>query len=205
MRVVQAAALTTAALLLASFASAQGLGSAAAREREKRKTTTPTSSTPAKVYKDGDLGSSVAPVAALPDLPLTADEPAASPGDGSTPPAEGQPAAEGQPLTEGQPAAPEAAAKPTPAAAAAAKAEADRQAEAQAAWKRRLDQARKEELLYKDLIDKVQLELNDTSVGLYSPARLGKVAFLEENKQKLAEVQGRIASLEAEGRRSDYR
>jgi hypothetical protein len=181
MRVVQAAALTAAALLLASFASAQGLGSAAAREKEKRKTT---GTAPAKVYKDGDLGSSVAPAGAIPELPPSTGEDAAA--------GAAAPAAPGAP-GEGQPAA------------AAAKAEADRQAEAQAAWKKRLDQARKEEDLYKDLIGKLQLELNDNTVGAYSPGRLGKVAFLEENKQKLAQVQGRIATLEDEGRRSNYR
>ena len=46
--------------------------------------------------------------------------------------------------------------------------------------------------------------MNDTS-GLYSPGRAANVAFLEENKQKLAETQARIAALEDEGRRNRYR
>ena len=95
MRVVHAAALTVAALLLASVASAQGLGDAAAREREKRKAAP---AKPAKVYTEGDIGRSMAPVEAAPDLPATA-EPAAAEGQ---PSGEGQPAAEGQPPAEGE-------------------------------------------------------------------------------------------------------
>jgi hypothetical protein len=193
MRVVQAAALTAAALLLASFASAQGLGSLAAREREKRKTT---GTAPAKVYKDGDLGASVAPAGAVPELPPSTGEDAAA--GASAPTAPGAPG-------EGQPAASDAAATAAKGEAAAAKAEAERQAAAQAAWKKNLDQARKEQDLYKDLIGKLQQELDDNTVSPYSPGRLGKVSFLEENKQKLAQVQARIASLEDEGRRSNYR
>src|SRR5512134_1514091 len=99
MRVVHATALTAAALLLASVASAQGLGDAAAREREKRKAAP---AKPAKVYTEGDIGPSMAPVSATPELP-PADAPAAA----DQPGAQGQPA-EGQGAeaqgTEGQPA-----------------------------------------------------------------------------------------------------
>ena len=177
MRVVQAAALTVAALLLASVASAQGLGDAAAREREKRKAAP---AKPTKVYTDGDIGRSMAPVSATPDLPATAE-----------PAAEGQAPAEG-----GAPAA--------KAADAAAKADEEARARAEEAWRRRLEQARKEEAVYKDVIDKLQLELSDTSGGFYNPSRAAKMAFQEENKQKLAETQGRIAALEEEGRRNRY-
>jgi len=141
MRVVHAAALTAAALLLASIASAQGLGDAAAREREKRKAVP---AKPAKVYTESDIGRSMAPVASETDLPATAEEAAA----------EGQPAAEGETPAEG--AAPGAAAK---AASAAAQAEAEARAKAEEAWRKRLDQARKEEAVYKDVIDKLEQSL----------------------------------------------
>lgn len=180
MRLVHAAA--AAALLLASTASAQGLGAAAAREKEKRKASP---AKPAKVYTEGDIGRSMAPVSATPDLPATAEEAAAKPGEGGAA-AEGQAAAEGAP-TDAEKAAEEARAK------------------AEADWRKRLDQARKEEGVYKDVIDKLQLELNDTSGGFYNPGRAAKIAFQDENKQKLAEVQGRIAALEEEGRRNGYR
>jgi hypothetical protein len=172
MRLVHAAALTVAALLLASAASAQGLGDAAAREKEKRKTTP---AKPAKVYTEGDIGPSMAPVSAAPG-DVAAE---AKPGEAGA-------AAEGAP-TDAEKAAEEAKVK------------------AEADWRKRLDQARKEEGVYRDVIDKLQLELNDTSGGFYNPSRASKIAFQNENRQKLAEVQGRITALEEEGRRSGYR
>lgn len=191
MRVVHAAALTLAALLLASVASAQGLGDVAAREKEKRK-----AAKPAKVYTEGDIGRSMAPVSADAELPATAEQ-AAARGQASP---EGQAPAEGQPAAEGQAPA-DAAAK---SADAAAKAEEEARAKAEEAWRKRLDQARKEEAVYKDVIDKLQLELNDTSGGLYNPGRAAKIAFQEENRQLLAQTQGKIAALEEEGRRNQY-
>jgi hypothetical protein len=185
MRLVHAAALTAAALLLASVASAQGLGDAAAREREKRKAVP---AKPAKVYTEDDIGRSMAPVETTQDLSATA---------------EGQAPAEGQATAQGEPgAAPTAdgGAKATD----AAKAEEEAKAKAAENWRKRLDQAHKEEAVYKDIIDRLQLELNDTSGGLYSPGRAAKIAFQEENKQKLAQAQGKIAALEEEGRRNRY-
>jgi hypothetical protein len=221
MRVVQAAALTAVALLLTSVASAQGLGDAAAREREKRKTVP---AKPAKVYTEGDIGPSMAPVSATPDLPETTEPSgtggAAAPGppptEGDAPaegqpavdPAEGQPAVEGETPAEGQApvegAAPEGAPAAPTAAEEQAKAEEEARARAQDAWRKRLDQAVKEEAVYKDIISKLQLELDDISGGLYNPGRASKIAFQDENKQKLAEVQGRIAALQDEGRRNRY-
>jgi len=195
MRVVHASALTAAVLVLASVASAQGLGDAAAREKEKRKAAP---AKPAKVYTEGDIGPSMAPVSATPDLP-----PADAPAGGDQPAAEGQPPAEGQ-GAEGQ-AAEGQAAPEGGAAAAAAASEEEAKARAQEAWRKRLDAARKEEAVYKDVIAKLQLELDDISGGLYNPGRASKIAFQEENKQKLAEVQARIAALEEEGRRNRYR
>jgi hypothetical protein len=208
MRVVQAAALTAVAILLTSVGSAQGLGDAAARERAKRKAEP---ATPAKVYTEGDIGRSMAPVSATPDLPATG-EPSTSGGTADT----GQPATEGQAPAEGQPTGEEGAAaeEQAPAEGAApnapkaaedpAKAEAEAQAKAAEAWRKKLDQARKEEAVYKDIVDKVQIQMNDVS-GLYTAGRAANSAFLEENKQKLADTQARIAALEEEGRRNSYR
>jgi hypothetical protein len=178
MRLVHGAALTVAAVLLASAASAQGLGDAAAREKEKRKTT---AVKPAKVYTEGDIGRSMAPVSATSELPAAAADAAAKPaGEGGAASAEGA-------ATDADKAAEEAKAK------------------AEADWRKRLENARKEEAVYRDVIDKLQLELNDTSAGFYNPGRAAKIAFQDENRQKLAEVQGRIAAIEEEGRRSGYR
>jgi hypothetical protein len=187
MRLVHAAALTVAALLLAPAASAQGLGAAAAREREKRKAAP---AKPVKVYTEGDIGSSMAPVTSSVELPASAADAAAA--GAATGDAAAKPAGEA-----GAPAAGAATDAEQEAAEARARAEAD--------WRKRLDQARKEEAVYKDVIDKLQLELNDTSGGFYNPGRAAKIAFQDENKQKLAQVQGRIATLEDEGRRNSYR
>ena len=208
MRLVDGVAATVAALLLASVASAQGLGDAAAREREKRKAD---SAKPTKVYTDGDIGQAMAPVSTTRDLPATAEPDAA----GAQPATEGEPAGEdrvadeGQPVVEGSaPTEGETPAEGTAAAATAAedaaKAEAEARAKAEEAWRQRLDQARKEEAVYKEIIDKVQVQMNDVS-GLYTSGRAANSAFLEENKQKLAETQARIAALEEEGRRNSYR
>ncbi len=124
----------------------------------------------------------MAPVSANPELPATAADAAA----GAKPAGEAGAKAEGAP-TDAEKAAEEARVK------------------AEADWRKRLDQARKEEGVYKDVIDKLQLELNDTSGGFYNPGRASKIAFQDENRQKLAEVQGRITALEDEGRRNGYR
>lgn len=174
MRLVHATACAVAALLLASVASAQGIGDAAAKEKQKRKAAP---AKPAKVYTDKDVGSSMAPVSSTADLPATAAD------------AKAKADAGGAPATDADKAEKEAAE-------ARAKAEAD--------WHKRLDQARKEESAYQDTINKVQIALNDTS-NLYSAGRASNVALLDESKQKLAEVQGRIATLEAEGRNNGYR
>jgi hypothetical protein len=202
MRVVHAAALTAAALLLTSVASAQGLGDAAAAAREKRKAEP---AKPTKVYTEGDIGQAMAPVSTTRDLPAT-NTPATAgglPATGGQAPAEGQPAVEGQTPAEGGTPAEGAAADAKPAEDPAA-AEAEAQAKAAEAWRKRLDQARKEEAIYKDVIAKVEIQVGGTG-GLYSPGRTANLAFLEENKQKLAETQAKIAALEDEGRRNGYR
>ena len=71
-------------------------------------------------------------------------------------------------------------------------------------WRTKLEDARKEEQAYKDLADRIQLDLNDTS-SLYTPGRARKMTTLDETKQKLADVQARIAALEEDGRRAGYR
>ena len=205
MRVVHAAALTAAALVLASVASAQGLGDTAARERNKRKAEP---AKPAKVYTEGDIGPSMAPVA--PDLPVTAEGAEAAPAEGQPategqPVAEGQPAPEGEAVVEGQAPAEGAPAPVSKAEADRAKAEEEARAKAEADWRKRIEQARKEAAVYQDVIDKLQAELNDISGGVYNPSRAAKMSFQEENKVLLAQAQGRIATLEEEGRRNNYR
>jgi hypothetical protein len=132
-------------------------------------------STESKVYTESDLGPSIAPVAVPQTLPAAGDEAQAA--DESA-----EAGGEGEAPSEG-----------------------DQRAQAAAAWRKKLDQAQQEEKVYQEVIDKLQLELNDMSGGIYNPGRASKIEFLEENKQALAEVQKRIADLESEGRGSGYR
>ena len=173
MRGVLVAIVAAAGLLLASFASAQGLGDVADREKQKRKAAP---SSEVKAYDENDLGPSVAPVGIPTSLPATTDEASEEDGEGGE--GGGDEAAE-----------------------AAAEAE----ALAEAAWRKKLEQARKEEEVYREVSDRLQLELNDTSGGIYNPGRAARLQFLEENKQLLAETQQRVATLEAEGRANGYR
>ncbi len=209
MRVVHAAALTAAAMLMASIMSAQGLGDAAAREREKRKAAP---AKPAKVFTDDNVGGSApAPTSAEPSETAQAGgaTPTGETATGATPTGE---TATGETATGETPAASgaeEGAEGQQPTAEEKAKSDAEQQqaeekAKAQAEWRGRLDTARKLEQAYKDVIEKLQLDLNDTTGG-FGPGRQSKVAFLEENKQKLAEAQAVVAKIEEEGRRNSYR
>ena len=176
MRLLPAATLTGAVLLLASVASAQGIGDAAAKEKQKRKASPKT----AKVYTDDSIGRSIAPVSST-------DQPAATAGAAAAPAAGDKPAgAEGT------------------ATATAEKPAEDPRVKAEAEWRQKLEQARKEEAAYQEMVTKLQLALNDTG-GLYSTGRASNVQMLEDNQKKLADVKARIATLEEEGRRSSYR
>jgi hypothetical protein len=77
MRGFVVAAVAAAGLLLASFASAQGLGDVATQEKEKRKTAPGSES---KVYTESDLGQSVASTGA-PSLPASAEEASSEEGE----------------------------------------------------------------------------------------------------------------------------
>jgi hypothetical protein len=98
MRVLNCAGLAVAALLLASIASAQGLGDAAARERDKRKTGA--APKPAKVFTETDLGpasSAPVPVVAAADNAAKADGKAeAKPGEKAPSPEQAAAEAEAQ-------------------------------------------------------------------------------------------------------------
>jgi hypothetical protein len=175
MRVVNCAGLAIGALLLASVASAQGLGDVAAREKEKRKATP--AEKPGKVYTESDLGSASSTAAApvVEAAPADAEKPGTS--------------AAG-PAKPGNPDAEKAAAE------AAAKAQED--------WKNRLDQARTEQTNIQANIDRLQAVLAQGS-GMYSSGWTAAMANLEEAKKKLVDVQAKVAALEAEGRSAGYR
>lgn len=176
MRVVKSAGLAVTALLLASIASAQGIGDTAAREKEKRKAGS--TSKPVKVYTESDLGSASSAIPA-PVVEAAAPADAAKPGEAK--PGEAKPGA-----ADPEKAAAEAAAK------------------AQEEWKNRLDQARAEQTAIQGTIDRIQANVSG-GAGMYSPGWTSAMANLEDAKKKLVDVQAKVAALEAEGQRAGYR
>jgi hypothetical protein len=174
MRVSTCAGLVVAAMLLASIASAQGLGDVAAREKSKRKSAPETK--PAKVYTETDLG----PASSTPSAVATTDTAA-----GTTANPAGGEAKPGQKAEDPDKAAAEAAAK------------------AQEEWRNKIGQARTEESNYLATMVRLQALLNDTS-AMYSPGWTAAMAQMDDVKQKLAAVREQIAALEAEGRQAGY-
>ena len=179
MRLVHAAALAGAVLMLASVASAQGIGDAAAKEKEKRK-----SSAPAKVYTESDIGGQS--VASPPSAAEPAPGAGTTSGTGAAPSGTG--GTEAKPKTEAD----------------AEKDAAEKAAKEEAAWRDELDRTRKAEQDCRKAIDDLQTQLNDVST-MYTPSRARAMTALEDTKKKQAELQGRIATLEAEGRSKGYR
>jgi hypothetical protein len=178
MRVVTCAGLTAAAVLLASIASAQGLGDVAAREKEKRKAAAPKK---AKVYKESDLGSASSTPASTPAVdPAPAGDAAKAAG----PAGEAKPGE--KPAEDPEKAAAEAAAR------------------VEQEWRDKLGKARTDESNYQGTVDRLQASLNDTS-SMYSPGWSAAMAELDKTKLKLAEVRAQITTLEEEGRRAGYR
>jgi hypothetical protein len=175
MRVLHAATLVAAAAVLSgSVASAQGLAEAAAREKEKRKGKTGS----AKVITEEDLrkagGSSA-------NIPVASSDTADAKADPNAKPDAAKPAAKGDEKSEEQ-----------------------IKAEQAAAWKKKLEQAQKEATVYEDLIKALQLSLNDTSGGVYTPRRAAEQARLEGAQKSLADTRQKVADLEAEGRQKGY-
>ncbi len=79
------------------------------------------------------------------------------------------------------------------------------QAEAQGEWRKKLDAANQEVAQTQSLVNDMQLALNDTSGGVYTPRRAGLQAQLDEAQKKLAAAQGKVTSLTEEGRRNGWR
>jgi hypothetical protein len=177
MRLVTCAGLATVAVLLASIASAQGLGDAAARQKEKR---TATAAPKPKVYTEKDLGpASSTPSAGTAAAPAAADATKADAAKGEAKPGEKK-------ADDPEKAAAEAAAK------------------ALEDWRNKIGKARTDESNYQSNVDRLQASVADPAT-MYSPGWTASMAELEKTKLKLAEVRAQVATLEEEGRRNGYR
>lgn len=182
MRVLQAVSLGAAAVILTgSVASAQSLADAAARERERRKAK-PQGST--KVINEEELRKAGGNVAS-PAATDTAGSTGTSSTTATTP---GQADAAGaKPAAKGDEKSPEQI-----------------KAEQMAAWRQKLDLARKQVGVYQDLIKAVQADLNDMSGGVYTPRRAAAQTNLEKTQGELTVAQQNVADLEAEGKRNGF-
>jgi hypothetical protein len=163
-------------LVVPSVGFGQSLGEAAAKEKARRKALEESSKKPVPSYSDADLGRAKGTNASFP----SADAP------DSTDPTAKKDAASKDPKDK-------------------EKTEDEKKAEASAAWRKSLDAANKAASTYREQIDKVQNDLNDTSGGFYSNRRTTLLSFLEDTKKKLADEEAKIADLEDQGRRNGYR
>jgi hypothetical protein len=183
MRVFQAVSLGAAAVILTgSVATAQSLADAAAREREKRKGKTQGT---AKVINEEELRKAGGTVAS----PAATEAGTVSTGATST-----------TATTPGQGDAAAGAKAP----AADEKSPDQIKAEQMAAWRQKLDLARKQVAVYQDLIKALQADLNDMSGGVYTPRRAAAQTNLEKTQGELSVTQQTVADLEAEGRRNGF-
>ncbi len=74
-----------------------------------------------------------------------------------------------------------------------------------AAWRKRVETANKKVTILQETIDKIQLDLNDMSGGVYTSRRATLLNLLEDTKKQLAAAQQSVADLEDEGRKNLYR
>jgi hypothetical protein len=175
MRVFKLVVAVATALFLAPGAlHSESLAEAAAKEKARRKALADSAKKPVKSYTEDDLNRA---------------------GGGS-----------GTMSATNGPDAPPDAAKPAEGAAPAKaeKSEDEKRAEANAAWRKSLDDQNKIAANYRDMISKLQNDLNDTS-GLYSSRRTTIENLLNETKVKLSEAEAKIADIEEQGRRAGYR
>lgn len=177
MRVFKLVVAVATALFLAPGAlHSESLAEAAAKEKARRKALADSAKKPVKSYNEDDLSRAGGGSGTM----------SAPSGPDATPTADAAKPAEG--------AAP----------AKAEKSEDEKRAEASAAWRKSVEDANKIAANYRDMIVKLQNDLNDTS-GLYSSRRTTVENLLNETKVKLTESEAKIADLEEQGRRAGYR
>jgi hypothetical protein len=85
------------------------------------------------------------------------------------------------------------------------KTEEEVKAEQTAAWRKKVEAANKKVTVLQETIDKIQLDLNDMSGGVYSSRRATLLSLLDDTKKQLAAAQQSVTDLEDEGRKNLYR
>src|SRR5262245_2577300 len=85
------------------------------------------------------------------------------------------------------------------------KTEEELKAEAQADWRKRLDAANQEASTARERVNQIQLALNDTSGGVFTPRRATLQSQFDEAQQKATAADQKVAALGEEGRRNGWR
>jgi hypothetical protein len=165
----------TAALLLVAAASDAQSLGDAAAKEKARRKTVPKSG---RVITDEDLRTGGGTVSG-------GSQDAATPGPSPSPGAEGDKAAKKEEKKE--------------------KTEEELKAEAQADWRKRLDAANQEASTARERVNQIQLALNDTSGGVFTPRRATLQTQFDEAQQKAAAAEQKLAALSEEGRRNGWR
>jgi hypothetical protein len=78
-------------------------------------------------------------------------------------------------------------------------------AEAQVEWRKRLDAANQEAATARERVNQIQLALNDTSGGVFTPRRAALQTQFDEAQKAAAAAEQKAASLTEEGRRNGWR
>jgi hypothetical protein len=165
----------------AALAGAQSLGELAAKEKERQEKERQKRGGASKVITENDLGGRKG--GTLSNAGATAGEsaPAASP----------SPAAAG-----GAGVKPAEAKEKTPD---------EIRAEQENDWRQRTSRARDEVTQLTDKVNRIQQTLNDLTANLYSSSRTAVIQQFDATKAELAAAQQKVADLEEEGRRNQYR
>jgi hypothetical protein len=85
------------------------------------------------------------------------------------------------------------------------KTEDELKAEAQADWRKRLDAANQEAATARERVNQIQLALNDTSGGVFTPRRAALQTQFDEAQKASAAADQKVAGLAEEGRRNGWR
>ena len=192
MRVVAAATLTAAALLLSSLASAQGIGEVAAKEREKRKA----NPAPVKVVTESDI-------ARTPAKESWGNSSSGSSGGSYT----GTGVAGGAPSTPttGEPAR-AAGVEPNkpPTIEEQMKQEEEERQKASEDWRKQLDGAQKEIDRCNENIERLRAHLNALAYSFNAPTVERGQKDLQEAEAALVEAKAKYEELQEQGRRAGY-
>jgi hypothetical protein len=164
----------------AAVAGAQSLGELAAKEKERQEKERQKRGGASKVITENDLGGR----------------------KGGTLSNAGATAGEAAPAASPSPAAAGAGAKP---AEAKEKTADEIRAEQENDWRQRMGRARDEVTQLTDKANRIQQTLNDLTANLYSSSRTAVLQQLETTKTELAAARQKVADLEEEGRRNQYR